>query len=432
MPHQKLADHFLSICKKAGAECQVEISKTFVKELSIEANQINLLRTNHDQSIGLKVYKDNKYSASSGNQFSLESAEEMTKSSLVSAEASLPDAAHVLVSDQGQELFENGLSDPHDQWAIERFEKLLVVIKQRFPKLILENSMIRFNKKETLLSSSKGTRLMSRQGYYDGMLMFTTKDVGKSSSFNYMEFVLGNSDVHNPDFDLLNFGGIERLLKQSTEQTNVKKVPSKFEGDVIVTPHCIKSLLGPMLQHLGTEALLSKTSLFQDKLGQRVISDKFSLSANPIHADHSIKTYWTSDGFKSQNETIFSKGVLDRYLLGQYGSQKLKQNVSYSTGLHLVQESGNVTLDKMISSVSKGVMLCRISAGRPASNGDFSGVAKNSYYIENGKIAYPLGETMISGNLLKMFSNIKDVSKESIFFGYESYPWTRFGEMVIS
>ena len=30
------------------------------------------------------------------------------------------------------------------------------------------------------------------------------------------------------------------------------------------------------------------------------------------------------------------------------------------------------------------------------------------------------------------FNNIKDVSQESLFFGAERFPWTRFGGMVVS
>jgi PmbA protein len=432
MPHQKLADHVLSIAKSSSAECQVEISKSFVKELSIEASKINLLRTNHDQSVSVKIYRDQKFAAGSGNQFSLDAVSAATKTALASAEAAPQDVAHVIVENQGVESFDAGISEANDQWAIERFQSLLKTIKSRFPKLILENSIISYKQKEVLLASTQGTRLLSRQGTYDGFLMFTTKDGGKSSSFNYMGFVLGKPELQNANFDLMDFGGLEMLLKQSTEQTDVKKIPAKFEGDVIVTPHCIDSLLHPLLEHLGTESLLTKTSLFQDKLGQKVVSEKFSLTANPILASNNHLSFWTSDGIKAQNESIFSAGVLDRYLLGQYGSQKLNQKVSRSGGYCLAQKCGDVALDKMISSVHQGVLMSRISAGSPASNGDFSGVAKNSYYIEKGKILYPLGETMISGNLLTMFNNIKDVSQESLFFGAERFPWTRFGGMVVS
>ena len=54
-------------------------------------------------------------------------------------------------------------------------------------------------------------------------------------------------------------------------------------------------------------------------------------------------------------------------------------------------------LDDMVADVEKGVLITRFSGGRPSDNGDFSGVAKNSYYIEDGEVKFPLSETMVSG-----------------------------------
>lgn len=65
----------------------------------------------------------------------------------------------------------------------------------------------------------------------------------------------------------------------------------------------------------------------------------------------------------------------------------------------------------------------RYSGGSPSPNGDFSGVAKNSYYIEDGKIKYPVTETMIAGNMAEMFANIKEISAERIDYGAGLIPY---------
>jgi len=86
----------------------------------------------------------------------------------------------------------------------------------------------------------------------------------------------------------------------------------------------------------------------------------------------------------------------------------------------------------MISSIDKGLLLCRFSGGNPSDNGDFSGVAKNSYLIENGKISKPVNETMIAGNLGEMIKNIANISKEKIDYGSEIYPWIQVKGITIS
>ena len=75
--------------------------------------------------------------------------------------------------------------------------------------------------------------------------------------------------------------------------------------------------------------------------------------------------------------------------------------------------------------VPMGVLLCRYSGGENNANGDFSGVCKNSFYIENGEVLYPINETMIAGNLLEMFKNVDAVSKEVSGNDAMKNPWIR-------
>jgi len=86
----------------------------------------------------------------------------------------------------------------------------------------------------------------------------------------------------------------------------------------------------------------------------------------------------------------------------------------------------------MIKNIKKGILIDGFSGGYPAVNGDFSGVAKNGFLIEDGKIAGAITETMISGNLFEMFKNIKDVSKEQVCAGWCVTPYMSFDGVVIS
>ena len=74
----------------------------------------------------------------------------------------------------------------------------------------------------------------------------------------------------------------------------------------------------------------------------------------------------------------------------------------------------------------------RFSGGSPSDSGDFSGVAKNSYLIEQGKIVRPIGETMIAGNLAKLFSDVKAISRERVNYGSAILPWLQAGPADIS
>ena len=65
-------------------------------------------------------------------------------------------------------------------------------------------------------------------------------------------------------------------------------------------------------------------------------------------------------------------------------------------------------------------------------NGDFSGVAKNSFYIENGKIKHAVTETMISGNLASMLREVVSLSRETVEDGSSSLPYALFDGITVS
>ena len=126
------------------------------------------------------------------------------------------------------------------------------------------------------------------------------------------------------------------------------------------------------------------------------------------------------------------RGVLNSFLLGLYGSKKTGLQRSVNNGGAYVVVPGSKSLNELLAGIKKGVLLCRYSGGRPSRNGDFSGIAKNSFYIENGEIKYPLSETMISGNLASLFMNISAISSERISYGSTVLPWISASGVTIS
>ena len=88
-------------------------------------------------------------------------------------------------------------------------------------------------------------------------------------------------------------------------------------------------------------------------------------------------------------------------------------------------EPGDTPVADMIRGI-RGLIVGGFSGGEPGANGEFSGVAKNSFYVENGEVKGAVMETMISGNLTDVFSNVTAVSKELVSDGTSAFPvWRR-------
>jgi len=223
-------------------------------------------------------------------------------------------------------------------------------------------------------------------------------------------------------------------MRENCGQTVTAPLSGSFKGDIVITPMSMIDFAGTMIGlFMSNMPLITGTSIWKDKLNQKVLSDLFTLHSFPRRpAGTELESLYTGDGFKTENKTLIEKGVLKDFVLSLYGSKKTGLPRCVSGGEGLIIESGNTAKADMIKNVKKGILLGRFSGGNPAANGDFSGVAKNSYLIENGEITKPLSETMIAGNIVKMFSDIISVSKEKVDYGNAIVPWMHSTGITIS
>ena len=298
---------------------------------------------------------------------------------------------------------------------------------ETYPHTILEQSILKFSSGESWFLNSNGVEFTTKRGHYDFGAMFSTKKDGKSSSFNFSGYTADGLDE-----PLWQKGTVEELIRQSAEQLDAKPIPEKFVGDIIVTPDALMSFLGFLTQSVTDFPLITGTSAYKDKLGERVASEKLTIHAAPL-SDQIVEKYFvTGDGYPTENCAVVENGVLKTFLLSLYGAKKTGGKRAPNSGGCYIVEPGTKAFDDMVKSVDRGVLVCRFSGGRPGSNGDFSGIAKNSYYIDGGEIAWPLSETMISANAVAMLENIVEVSSERVNYGDSVLPWIQFSGITAS
>jgi len=343
------------------------------------------------------------------------------------AESSKADSANDISEKQPAKIFDSGPEKPELELMYDRLSAFMDYTSKTYPNTIIEEINFDFVRMNNVLVNSNGVEFVSRKGFYSIVVMFTTKKGKQTTSFNYVAHLTKNLDE-----PIRNWGAIDRLLKQSSEQLETFSVPDKFVGDVIITPECLDDIIESITGYLYDYSLITGTSVYKDKLGKVIADSKLTLHSQPLSEELATTYFVSSDGYEVKNSTIIDKGVLKTFLLGLYGSKKTGLPKAVNQGGNYIIEAGDVSFSEMIKSTQKGVLLCRFSGGNPSDNGDFSGVAKNSYYIENGEIKYPISETMISGNLVEMLKNIKQISSERINSGYHIYPWIKFEGLTIS
>jgi PmbA protein len=428
MNQREAAEFALDELRKAGAErSQVIASASEKQELNVEAGEVFLYRTLINQNLSLRAIRGGKQGSTRVNKLDQSSIESAVQEVMQILEAASADSAYDIAPLQTTRSFEHGPLRPDRESMHQRLTEMLAETKKLFPLTILEGVHLDHVHSQLSLLNSNGVDFQAQEGHYGFTAMFTSKEGAKASSFNYT-----GGSLLSLNRALLDTFGLADLLRQSVEHIHPKSVSEKFSGELILTPYSLPSMLGSYLGYLSDSSLIGGTSLFKDKLGQRVASPLFSVRSDPRGAAMATHEFFDAEGFESQPFEIFSEGVLKSFLLSQYGSRKTGKEKAKSGGGHLVVRSGATPFSEMLRGLKRGILLGRFSGGRPSENGDFSGVAKNSYYVEDGKILYPVSETMISGNLSQLFAGISHVSQESVNFGNSIYPYLLAPGVTIS
>lgn len=428
METNEVIDYCLKMLTKRGAnEAVCRLSQNEITELSFNQGKITMLRTTFDTTLTLTAYIDQKKGMQSINQLDKESLDLAIKDTIELANASEIDPANMISELQPAETFEFGTMDADMDTMCDRLSEFLSELIEKYPTIRIEEGGVSFMKSKHNYKNSNGVDFSSVSGSYDFSPMFTAKDGEKSASFNYCDIVKDKLDQK-----LIEMASLRSLIEQNIEQVNAEPFTDKFVGDIIITPDCFGDFMNTVISHLRDYAHIADTSLYKGKLNQQIANKQLTLRSICDDKDMVRKCYFTNDGFKAENLTVIKNGVLKSNLLSNYGARKTGQKRAKNYGQALLVEPGSAKFEDMVRSIDKGLLLCRFSGAYPNDNGDFSGVAKNSYYIEDGEIVKPVNEIMINGNIAEMLNNITDISKEKINFGHSSYPWVKVKKITIS
>ncbi len=426
----KISEFILSLAKEKGAQiAHCTIGESEMKEFNAEGNEFSLFRTTFGKSISLRLVKDKKYGSIAINSFEEGDIIKAVEDCISAAESSNPDDAWEIAENIGEKHFSEGAVVPDTEKLFGRAKELLEDIKTQFPLIIIEQMIVSHYHVKSLYASSTGNRYYSNRGEYSCSLMFSAHQGEKSTSFYSTDITLDN--LEKP---FIHCGMFMQELKDVENQLDSKSVEGKFQGTVIFTPPCVAgTIFGNICSNFASDgALIEGTSIWKDSLNKKVADERITVSFKPRDNRIVCGQLYTADGYIAEDFDFIEKGILKSFRLSKYASNKTGFERAKNTSFSLVIEGGETPISEIIKNTEKGVLIGRFSGGSPAANGEFSGVAKNGFLIENGKIVSALSETMISGNLAEMLDNLIAISKETLEDGSIVVPYMAFNGITVS
>ncbi|GLQ90114.1 metalloprotease PmbA [Dyella flagellata] len=189
---------------------------------------------------------------------------------------------------------------------------------------------------------------------------------------------------------------------------------STRQAPVLFVPEIARGLVGHLIGAVSGGALYRRASFLLDHAGKQIMPAWLKLVERPHLKRGQGSGSFDAEGVATRDSVLIENGVLARYIMGSYSARKLGlETTGNAGGIHnLVVEPGHGDggpaddFNGMLRRLGTGLLATEVMGqGVNGITGDYSRGAAG-FWVENGKIAYPVEEITIAANLRDMFSGI--------------------------
>ncbi|WP_102408667.1 TldD/PmbA family protein [Parabacteroides bouchesdurhonensis] len=227
--------------------------------------------------------------------------------------------------------------------------------------------------------------------------------------------------------DGLGTKALERVLRKLGQ----KKVASgKYR--MVVDNMNSSDLLSPVIDALYGSSIQQKNSFLLDKLNQKVLGDRMTLIDEPHLIKSAGARYFDNEGIATKRMPVFENGVLKTYYIDTYSANKMGVEPTISSPSLFTMEMGSNDVNGLIASVDKGILITGFNGGNcNSTTGDFS-YGVEGFLIEKGKLAQPISEMNVTGNMLTLWNNLAETGNDPIMSSRWRIPSLLFNDVDFS
>lgn len=233
----------------------------------------------------------------------------------------------------------------------------------------------------------------------------------------------------------------EQAAQRTLRQLGSRKVPT-CQVPVVFDSDAARSLLGSFIGCALGSAIWRRSSYLAEREGTVVASPLVTIVDDPLIPRGPGSRVFDGEGLAARRNVVVEAGVLQTFLLDSYCGRKLKKASTASAGRsgggvgpttsNLMLQPGEQTPEQVIASTGRGLFVTEMMGfGFNAVTGDFSRGAAG-FWIEDGKLAFPVSEITISSNLDAMLKNIDAVANDLVLKTSTACPTLRVSQMTIA
>lgn len=435
---RQLARDVLRFAKeKGGTDAAVEISEGGGLSVTVRMGEVETIEQNKDKGVGVTVFIGNKRGNASTSDFSVASLRATVEAAhniaCFTAEddcAGLPDADTLEMEPEDFNLCQPWLISAEQAAAVaRRCEEAAFAVDPRVTNS--EGAGVYAQQSHFVLANSRG---------FIGGYPFSRHSVsvaviaGKGSGMQRDDWYSSARDPNalaRPE-DVGRYAAQRALARLNARQLDTRTCPVLFEAPLAI------GLLGAFVQAVSGGSLYRKSSFLIDSLGQSVFPEHIQIVEDPHIVGGLGTSPFDEEGCRTGWREVVRDGVVQGYFLSTYSARKLGMKTSGNAGgshnLALTSSLTRRTDDfrAMLKKMDRGLLVTELMGqGTNYLTGDYSRGAAG-YWVEGGKIQYPVEEITIAGNMKDMFRQIVAVGSDVLVRGTKQTGSILIENMVVA
>lgn len=422
MKYEELSEKLVKECLKKGADAaEVYIQSGSILRIEVRNGEVETVQESASRGVGFRVFVKGRMAFSSCNDFSDKALDEAISSAVKYAHNTSPDGNNVLPDDKNITKVEGLYDLQMKQVSME--EK--IELAKRVEKMAMKDQRITksagadYSEREgdVFLANSNGLLKNHKSSSCSfGVSVVAEKGEQKSSGSEFCSRRFF-SDLKSPE-DIA-----EKAAKDAYEMLDPRMVETQ-KADVIFDPDVARSILGGILGAINGERVLQGASFLAKKLNQKIASELLTIIDDGTRPRGLASSPFDGEGVPTQKRIIVDKGVLKSFM---YNTIVAKRAGVKSTGNasregyrslpgigphNFYMAAGESSPEDIIKATKKGLLLKGVTGyGINPVSGNFSGGA-SGFWIEEGKIAFPVKGLTIAGSAFEMLNNIDMVGND--------------------
>jgi PmbA protein len=400
--------------KRLGAsQCEAAVNVSQGLSVTVRLGEVETIEHTRDKGLGLTVYFGQRTGSASTTDFSLRSVCETVRAAATIAKYTAEDDCSGL-ADPDRLATRFPELDLHHPWDLTPDRAIEIATR-------CEDAAREFDKR---ITNSEGASLSS----FEGMELYANSHgfLGKSQGTRHstsVSVIAEDASGMQRDYWYSASRYPDRL--QAPEHVGTvaaQRAVKRLQGQKLSTRTCpvlfeaqvAGSLLSHFISAVRGTSLYRRASFLLGCLGKPVFADGVRIFEQPHLPGALGSAAYDSEGVATSARDLVKDGVLQGYVLDSYSARKLKMPTTGNAGgVHnLTIEPGPDGFNGLIRKMGTGLLVTElIGFGINAVTGDYSRGAAG-FWVEQGKVAYPVEEITIAGNLKDMFRGIVGVGND--------------------